>query len=63
MIAGAYCALLILPFAWGWALWMAHNSGANYDISVSGVHFPGPLLVAIAIYLIGMVFNELKERV
>jgi len=63
LIAAAYLALLILPFAWGWALWMVHTANSDYDVTVRGVHFPGPFLVAVAIYLIGMIFNETKEVV
>ena len=63
LIALAYCALLVLPFAWGWALWMVHNSSANYEVTFRDIHMPGPFLVAVAIYLIGMIFNELKEVV
>lgn len=54
----AYLALLILPFAWGWALWLIHKGGADYDFTIWKLHVPGPFLVAVVIYLVGVVFTQ-----
>jgi hypothetical protein len=58
----AYVALLFLPFGWGWALWMVHQE-AEYGFTGLGIHFQWPFLIAVAIYLVGMIFTELKEVV
>lgn len=63
LIACAYLALLILPFAWGGALWMVHRDNSDYDIALAGLHVPGPFLIGVCIYLIGMAFTEVKEAV
>ena len=63
LIACAYLALLILPFAWGLALWMVHTEIVGYDMDVWRVHIPGPFIIAVAIYLVGMIFTEVKEAV
>jgi hypothetical protein len=62
LISLAYLALLVLPFGWGWALWMVHKQ-ADYGFTVIGIHLQAPFLIAVAIYLIGMIFTELKEVV
>lgn len=62
LISLAYVALLFLPFGWGWALWMVHQQ-AEYGFTVLRIHFQWPFLIAVAIYLIGMIFTELKEVV
>jgi hypothetical protein len=62
LISLAYIALLFLPFGWGWALWMVHKQ-AGYGFTVLGIQFQWPFLIAVAIYLVGMIFNELKEVV
>lgn len=54
----AYLALLILPFAWGWALWLVHKGSADCDSTIWKLHVPGPFLVAVVIYLVGVVFTE-----
>jgi hypothetical protein len=59
----AYLALLVLPFAWGWALWMVHRESTDYDVAVFGVDFSVPFMLALAIYLVGMIFTEVKEAV
>ncbi|MFG5121802.1 hypothetical protein [Methylorubrum sp. POS3] len=63
LIALAYLALLFLPFVWGWALWMVHKDTTDYDLTISGVSLPGPFLVAVVIYMFGMILTEIKEVV
>jgi hypothetical protein len=63
LISCAYVGLLFLPFFWGAALWYAHDGTRLHDISLWGFSLPTPVAIAIGIYLIGMLYTELKEKV
>jgi hypothetical protein len=63
LISSAYIGLLVLPFFWGAALWYAHDGTGLHDVSLWGFSIPTPVAIAIGIYLIGMIYTELKEIV
>lgn len=62
LIPCAWAALLVLPIVWGFTLLLVHQANTTYDPTVLGVTFPLPWLLAIAVYFIGIMFTELKER-
>jgi hypothetical protein len=61
LIVAGWLGLLFLPFPWGWLLWMAHNSDTRWDVYVGTQVVPGPFLIALCMYLVGMIYTELKE--
>jgi hypothetical protein len=63
LIFAAYVGLLILPFFWGASLWFAHDHPARHDVRLAGMAVPISFLIAIGIYIIGMIYTELKEVV
>jgi len=63
LISSAYVGLLFLPFFWGAALWYAHDGTRSHDVSLWGFSVPTPVANAIGIYLTGMLYTELKEKV
>jgi hypothetical protein len=61
LIVFGWLGLLVLPFPWGVALWLTHSESTAYDLHISPVTLPGPFVIALLIYLVGMIYTELKE--
>jgi hypothetical protein len=63
LIYAAYIALLLLPFFWGAALWFAHDSEVTHTVQSFGVAVPTSFLITLTIYIVGMIYTEMKEMV
>ena len=61
LILAAYVGLLILPFFWGASLWFAHDSRAHHDVHFLGTPVPTAFIIALGIYIAGMIYTEVKE--
>jgi hypothetical protein len=63
LIFSAYIGLLVLPFFWGAALWLAHDTAGPHEIQMLGTPVPVPFLIGLGIYIAGMIYTEVKEVV
>lgn len=61
LIAAAWLGLLFLPFLWGLALWLSHNDSHMLDARIWNAAIPGPFVIALAMYGVGIIYTELKE--
>jgi hypothetical protein len=62
LIFSGYIGLLVLPFPWGLSLWYAHDSGTPHVVMLLGWPIPMSLLIALGIYIVGMIYTEVKEK-
>jgi asparagine N-glycosylation enzyme membrane subunit Stt3 len=63
LMFSAYIGLLVLPFFWGAALWLAHDTAGRHEIQIFGTPVPVPFLIGLGIYIAGMIYTEVKEMV
>jgi hypothetical protein len=61
LVGAAIAALVLLPFLWGWALYLVHNNLNDFIIKVEYGWAPGAFLSALVIYFLGIIMTEAKE--